>query len=182
MIPLFDWPAQRPKCLKNCVNKKLELFQDILAELPFVRYALQSKVLMSTTTSRLFQYSKCDPMLMPKILLLTRIILKTFKKKREDSSCLPFVIFSMLWSWFTSLCHASFDTICSKDKNFEFHNSFPTFWGQKLKFTIHLSLFTVTIHPLLFMTLFTPNFCLFKGGCPLYSKQVFSVLSSGLLS
>ena len=34
------------------------------------------------------------------------------------------------------------------------------------------SLFTVTIHPLLFMTLFTPNFCLFKGGCPLCLKQV----------
>ena len=45
---------------------------------------------MSTTTSRLFQYSKCDPMLMLKILLLTRII---FKKKKEDSSCLPLSYF-----------------------------------------------------------------------------------------
>ena len=41
---------------------------------------------MSTTTSRLFQYSKCDPMLTTKILLLTRVILKTFQKKNEDSS------------------------------------------------------------------------------------------------
>ena len=81
-------------------SKNCELFQDIpnLAELPFVRYVLQSKVPMSATTSRLLQYSKYDPMLMPKILLLTKIILKTFKKKKEDSSCLPFVIFSMLWS------------------------------------------------------------------------------------
>ena len=42
------------------------------------------------------------------------------------------------------------------------------FRDKKKKFTIHLSLFIVTIHPLLF----TPNFCLFKGGCPLCSKQV----------
>ena len=95
MIPLLDWPAlaQRPKCFKTCVTKNLELFQDILnlAELPFVLYALQSKASMSTTTSRLFQYSKCDLMFPSKILLLTRIILKTFQKKKE--------VFS--------LCHAS---------------------------------------------------------------------------
>ena len=56
MIPLFDWPAQRPKCFKNCVTKNPELFQDIpnLVELPFVRYALWSKSSMITTTSRLF--------------------------------------------------------------------------------------------------------------------------------
>ena len=49
-----------------------------------------------------------------------------------------------------------------------------------LLFICHYSLllFTVTIH----LLLFTPNFCLFKGGCPLYLKQVLSVLSSGLLS
>ena len=58
----------------------------------------------------------------------------------------------------------------------------PHFADKKMKFTIHLSLFTVTIHPLLFITLFTPNFCLFKGGCPLYLKQVLVELSSGLLS
>ena len=94
------------------------------------------------------------------------------KKKREDSSCLPFVIFSMLWSWFSILCHASSDTICSKDKNFEFYNSFPTFWGKKWNL-----LFTVTIHCYYSLRIF----CLFKEGCPLYFKQVFSVLSSGLL-
>ena len=32
--------------------------------------------------------------------------------------------------------------------------------------TIHLSLFTVTIHPLLFMTLFTPNFAYLRGVVP----------------
>ena len=58
----------------------------------------------------------------------------------------------------------------------------PHVLGQKVKFTIYLSLFTVTIHCHYSPLLFTPNFCLFKGGCPLYLKQVFSVLSSGLLS
>ena len=107
------------------------------------------------------------------------------KKKREDSSCLPFVIFSMLWSWFSTLCHASSNTICSKNKNLDFYNSFPTFWGKKWNLlftvTIHLSLFTVTIHYHYSLLLFTSNFCLFKGGCPLYLKQVLSVFSSELL-
>ena len=79
----------------------------------------------------------------------------------------------LIWSCFVTLCHASPDIIYTKDKTFGFYNSFPTFWGQKLKFTIHL---------LLFMTLFTPNFCLFKGGCPLYFKQVLVEFISGLLS
>ena len=73
-----------------------------------------------------------------------------------------------------------------KTRILKFYNSFPTFWGKKwnLLFICHYSLllFTVTIHLLLFMTLFTPKFCLFKGGCPLYFKKFFSVLSSGLLS
>ena len=59
-------------------------------------------------------------------------------------------------------------------------------FGQKRKITIHLSLFTrhyspVTIHWYYSLLLFTPKFCLFKGGYPLYSKQVFCLLSSGLL-
>ena len=129
---------------------------------------------MSTTTSRLFQYLKSNPMLMTKILLLTKVILKSFQKKRKILRyAIPYFGHTFLiWSCFVTLCHASPDIICTKDKNFEFYNSFPTFWGQKMKFTIHLSLFTVTIHPLLFMTLFTPNFCLFKGGFPLSLEQV----------
>ena len=126
---------------------------------------------MSATTSSLFQYSKCDPMLMPKILLLTRVIMESFQKKKEDSSCLPLVIFSLLWSWFTTLCHASSDKICTKDKNFSSTIVSPRF-GAKSE--IYYS--SITIHLLLFMTLFTPNFCLFKGGCPLYFKQVFICL------
>ena len=97
--------------------------------------------------------------------------------QRQESLC----FWSCFWSSHTLSCHASSDTICSKDKNVESYNSFPTFWDKKWNLlftvTIHLSLFTDTIH----LLLFTPNFCLFKGGCPLYFKQVFSVLSSGLL-
>ena len=113
---------------------------------------------------------------------------EVFPKEKGRFFIMPYFTF---WSCFVTFCHAFLDIFCSKDKNFEFYNSFPTFWGKKVKFTIHLSLFIVTIHChyspvtihlLLFMTLFTSNFCLFKGGCPLYLKQVFSVLSSGLLS
>ena len=51
------------------------------------------------------------------------------------------------------------------------HIDSPRFGDKKKKFTIQ-SLFTITIHPSLFMTLFTSNFCLFKGGCPLCLEQV----------
>ena len=139
---------------------------------------------MSTTTSRLFQYSKCDLMLMTKILLLTMVILKSFQKKKEDSS----LCHALLWSYFFDLVMLCYTLPCFSWHNLHQRQEFwvlqfiPTFWGQKMKFTIHLSLFTVTIHPLLFMTLFTPNFCLFKGGCPLCLKQVLVEFSSGLLS
>ena len=54
------------------------------------------------------------------------------------------------------------------------------FWAKKKNYyslllftvTIHLSLFTRHYSPLLF----TPKFCLFKGGCPLYLEQVFLCL------
>ena len=45
-------------------------------------------------------------------------------------------------------------------------------FGAKNEIYYSLSLFTVTIH----LLLFTPKFCLFKGGCPLYLKQVFVCL------
>ena len=153
--------------------------------LSFVRFALQSKVPMSAITSSMLQNSKCNPILMPDILLLTRVGSLSKKKKGGFSMTTTFVIFPMLWSWFSTLCHAYSDTICYKDKNFGFYNSFPTFRGQKMKFTIHcyysLSLFANTIHCYYSLLLFTPNFCLFKGGCPLYWNQVFCMLSSGLL-
>ena len=168
--------AQRPKCFKNCVTKKLELFQDIPnlveAHLFDMLFSQKASMSTSTTTSRFKNVIPCSR---HKYCFWQRIILKTFQKKKKDSSL-------CFWSCFVPFGHASPDIYCSKDKNFEFYNSFPTFWGQKMKFTIHLSLFTVTIHLLLFMTLFTSNFCLFKGGCPLYFKQVLVDFISGLLS
>ena len=54
-------------------------------------------------------------------------------------------------------------------------------FGQKRKITIHPSLFTchyspVTIHWYYSPLLFTPKFCLFKGGCPLYLIKCFLCL------
>ena len=98
------------------------------------------------------------------------------KKKREDSSCLPFVVFSMLWSWFSTLCHASSNTICSKNKNLDFYNSFPTFWGKKWNLlftvTIHLSLFIVTIHYQLFTCYYSLwIFAYLRGVVPYISSK-----------
>ena len=59
-------------------------------------------------------------------------------------------------------------------------NDSPRF-GQKRKITIHCHYSPVTIHWYYSPLLFTPKFCLFKGGCPLYLEQVFLMLSSGFL-
>ena len=138
----------KAKMLKNCVSKKLELFQDIpnLAELPFVRYALQSKVSMSTTTSRLFQYSKCDPMLIPKILLLTRVILKSFQKKKGRFFMPTFchIFYALVMIYYTLPCF--FWHTLHQRQEFWVLQLISHVLGQKVKFTIHLSLFTITIH------------------------------------
>ena len=83
-------------------------------------------------------------------------------------------------SWFSTPCHNSSDTICYKNNNFGFPKGFPTFWAKKENY-YSLSLFTchyspVTIHWYYSPLLFTPKFCLFKGGCPLYLRQVFLFL------
>ena len=93
---------------------------------------------MTTTTSRLFQYSKCDPMLMTKILLLTRVILKSFQKKKEDSS----------------LCHTLLLVmLCYTLPSFSWHNLHQRqeFWVLQLiphvlgtKIEIHYSLLLFT--------------------------------------
>ena len=48
--------------------------------------------------------------------------------------------------------------------------------------TIHLTLFTVTVHPLLFMTLFTPNFAYLRGVVPYVLGDLKSSLSSDFSS
>ena len=89
---------------------------------------------------------------------------------RQDYNLVPYAR-----KWFPILCHNSSDTICYKNNNFGFPKWFPKFWAKKenyyslLLFTCHYSQYYSTL-------LFTPKFCLFKGGCPLYSKQVFLFL------
>ena len=92
----------------------------------------------------------CDSMLMPKDIASVKGHFEVFPKEKRKILHYVFGHTFLIWSCFVTFCHASPDIFCSKDKNFEFYNSFPTFWGQKLKFTIHLSLFTVTIHLSLF--------------------------------
>ena len=149
-----------------------------LTKLPFVRYALQSKVLMSATTSRLLQYPKHDPMLMPKVLLLTRVILESFKKEKGRFFMPTFchIFYALVMILYTFPCFFWHNLL--QRQEIWVLQLIPHVLGQKMKFTIHCYYSSVTIH----LLLFTPNLCLFNGGCPLYFKQVFSVLSSGLLS
>ena len=74
-----------------------ELLQDIMLQkritsrhlLSFVRFALQSKVPMSAITSSMLQNSKCNPILMLDILLLTRVGSLSKKKKGGFSMTTP---------------------------------------------------------------------------------------------
>ena len=158
----------------------------ILAKLPFVRYALQSKVPMSATTSKMLQYLECNPMFMPKIMLLTRAILESFQKEKGRFFMPPFchIFYALVMILYTLPCFLWHHLL--QRQEFWVQQLIPHVLGAKneiyyslLLFIYHYSLllFTVTIH----LLLFTPKFCLFKGGCPLYLKQVFCMLSSGLL-
>ena len=150
MIPLFDWPVQRPKCFKNYVTKNPELFQDILnlAELPLVWYALWSKSSMITTTSRLW-----DPVLITKILLLTKVTLKSFQKKMKilhySMPSFSHTFFALVMIYYT-LPYFSWQKLHQRQE-FPALPFIPHVLGQKVKFTIHLSLFTITIHLSLFI-------------------------------
>ena len=128
-----------------------------------------------------FKIQKCDPMLPTKILLLTRIVLKTFQKKKKDSSL-------CFWScfWFS---HALFHFVmllltysAPRTRILSSTTHSPRF-GAKSE--IYYS--SVTIHGYYSLSLFTCYYSLrifayLRGGCPLYLKQVLSVLSSWLLS
>ena len=87
---------------------------------------------------------------------------KVLQKEKEGifiMSCFALVMlscFAMLWP-----CHASLDKICTNKKTKIFSSTIdsPRFGEKKKKFTIQL-LFTYHYSLLLFMTLFTSNFCL----------------------
>ena len=89
-----------------------------------------------------------------KLMLLTQLNLKSFKKKKEASSSChalhwPCFVYHVMLCFGYALfwpCHAYLDKICTKDKNSQLYNWFPTFWRQKGEIyyspiTIHLSLF-----------------------------------------
>ena len=133
-----------------------------------------------------FNIQKCDPMLMTKIFLKIDASDKghfeVFPKEKEESS----LCHALLWSYFlfhVMLCFGHAFMLCYTFPCFSWKNLYqrqkfsalqliPHVLETKREIYYSLSLFTITIHPLLFMTLFTPNFCLFKRGCPLYLKQV----------
>ena len=121
-----------------------------------------------------FKIQKCDPILPTKILLLTRIILKTFQEKKKRFLIMLLVMLCSILSCFS--WH-----ILLQGQEFWVPQLIPHVLGQKVKFTIHLSLFTCYYS--------LRNFAYLRGVVPYISSkflvwelQVFSVLSSGLLS
>ena len=149
MIPLFYWPAQRPKFFKNFVTKNPKLFQDIpnLAELPFVRYALWSKSSMITTTSRLFPID---------LMFLTILICTLTWHLMTSFLSLLFCDWSFLvpiiWpKWLSRLYgNQSFWPRFSHFQKFQPYKWFSMFWRQKEIYyspvTVHCHYSSVTIH------------------------------------
>ena len=76
------------------------------------------------------------------------------------------------------------EKMISKDSKANDSSCFRGYLSLQCHAGNHYSPVTFHCHysPSLFMTLFTPNFCLFKGGCPLSLKQVLIKFSSRLLS
>ena len=107
MIPLFDWLAQRPKYVKNYVTKNSELFQDT----PDLAEDFDSPICLAYTTAKMVTILKnFIPCFWQRyswkliwsdlnLMLLTKLILKSFKKKRKESSSCH----TLLWSCFHAL-------------------------------------------------------------------------------
>ena len=102
-------------------------------------------------------------------MLLTKLILKSFKKKRKESSSCH----ALLWSCFHALLCFDLAMLLltksapTKRQKISALQLIPHVLETKIRNSLFSHYSPVTIHPLLFMTPFTPNFCLFKGGCPL---------------
>ena len=134
--------------------------------------SLKSKAPISATTSRLQSHSSWQKwfwwlskqrcfMLLVMPLYFPMLLTQYAPKTRIIMLLSCHFVFPCFWHNMLQgqeslyFCHATLfshasDTICSKDKNEESYNSFPTFWGKKWNLlftvTIHVSLFTVTIH------------------------------------
>ena len=93
-VPLFDWLAQRPKYFKNYVTKNPELFQDT----PDLAVDFDSPIYLAYTTAKTVTiFKNVIPCFWQRyswkliwsdlnLMLLTKLILKSFKKKRKESS------------------------------------------------------------------------------------------------
>ena len=137
MIPLLDWPApaQRPKCFKTCATENWNCFKisriwrnSHLSDMLFSQ-KLQWVLLLQDC----FNIQNCDPMLMTKDIASDNGHFEVFPKEKRKILHYAFGHTFLIWSCFVTFCHASPD-------------SFPTFWGQKLKFTIHCHYSPFTIH------------------------------------
>ena len=152
MIPLFDWPTQRPKCFKKLCYKKSGTVSRYLefGGTPTCSICTLVKIFND------YYYFKIVSMRSRahnKDIASDKGHFEVFPKEKWRffiMSCLPLVIFSLLWSWFTTLRHASPDKICTKDKNFQLYNYSPRF-GTKSEIyyspiTIHCHYSSVTVH------------------------------------
>ena len=163
MIPLFNWSAQRPKCFKNCVTENPKLFQDN----PNLAKGFDSPICLICTIVKIFNDYYYFKIVSHQFNVSEDSYLSAHLALDDKPS-----FFAILWLvllasiiWPKGLSrlywHPSFWPRFSHFQKFQLYNWFPTFWRQKEE--IYYS--PVTIHLLLFMTLFTLNFCLLKGGC-----------------
>ena len=139
--------------LKNYDAENPELFQDT----PDLAEDFDSPICLAYTTAKIVTIFKnvipCSWQRYSwKLMLLTQLNLKSFKKKKEASSSChalhwPCFVYHVMLCFGYALfwpCHASLDKICTKDKNSQLYNWFPTFWRQKGE--IHYSLVTIHYH------------------------------------
>ena len=97
LIPLFDWPAQRPKCFKklcywNCFKISRIWRNSHLSDMLF-----SQKFQWGLLLQDCFNIQKCDPMFMTKDIASDKGHFEVFpKEKKKDSSL-------CLWSYFFDL-------------------------------------------------------------------------------
>ena len=154
--------------------------------LPFVHYALQSKVPINAITSRMLQYSKCNPMLMPKILLLTRVgSLSKKKKGRFFMTTFCHIFYALVMILYTLPCLLWHNML--QRQEYRVLQLIPHILGQKMKFTIQCYYSSITIHYYYSLLLFTcycslRNFAYLRGAVPyIWSKFLVCLVQNFFL-
>ena len=174
----LDWLAQRPKYLKNLCYEKSRT----ISRYPGFSGRFWFSYLSSLHNGQdCYNIQKCDPLFLTKIFLKIdasdKAHFEVFPKEkgRIFMPCfalvmLPLSCHALLWSCF----HLCYPLPCFSWQNLHQRQKFSALQliPHVLETKREIQYSPVTIHSLLFMTLFTPNFCLFKGGCPLSLKQV----------